>query len=250
VVGVAEGGFRLRIDFQKRDRLRFLSHLELARALERTVRRAQLPYAVSKGFNAHMRFAPGPALPVGTAGLDEHFDVWLDEYLNPRMALERLRSASVDGLPITAVSYVDPKAKGLQATHVHEEYEVVLDPGTLSAAEASSRLEVLVNVGTLTVMRKDKEKSYDLTRIVEEALEVREMAGRLVIVLRLRALEQGSLRPEVLIRAALGDGFDWTLLSITRTRLYEDRDSSQPAQPAAGLPKRTRLHDDSDGKRV
>ena len=35
--------------FRKSGRLRFLSHLELARALERSVRRAGLPYAVTQG---------------------------------------------------------------------------------------------------------------------------------------------------------------------------------------------------------
>jgi radical SAM-linked protein len=224
VTGVAERDFRLRIDFQKRDRLRFLAHLELVRALERTIRRAQLPYAVSRGFNTHMRLAPGPALPVGTTGLDEHFDVWLTDYLDPREALRRLASASVEGLSVIAVSYVDPKAKGLQATHVHEEYEVGLCPGALGAAEVAERLCALVAAESLTVRRKNKEKTYDLSLMVEEMPKVREAPGLLTIVLKLRALEQGSLRPEMLIKAALEDEADWSLRSVTRTRLYENED--------------------------
>ncbi|WP_417304102.1 DUF2344 domain-containing protein, partial [Ellagibacter isourolithinifaciens] len=45
--------FRLRLTFAKQGRLAMLSHLEVARALERTVRRAGLPYAVSQGFSPH-----------------------------------------------------------------------------------------------------------------------------------------------------------------------------------------------------
>lgn len=55
--------FRLRVTFRETGRLAMLSHLELARALERAVRRAQLPFAVSQGFSPHMRIAFGAALP-------------------------------------------------------------------------------------------------------------------------------------------------------------------------------------------
>ena len=57
--------FRMRITFAKQGRLALLSHLEIARALERAVRRAQLPFAVSQGFSPHMKIAFGAALPVG-----------------------------------------------------------------------------------------------------------------------------------------------------------------------------------------
>ena len=60
--------FRLRVVFRKAGRLALLSHLEVARALERAVRRAGLPYAVSQGFSPHMRIAFGAALPVGVGG--------------------------------------------------------------------------------------------------------------------------------------------------------------------------------------
>ena len=53
--------FRLRLTFAKQGRLAMLSHLEVARALERTVRRAGLPYAVSQGFSPHMLIAFGAA---------------------------------------------------------------------------------------------------------------------------------------------------------------------------------------------
>ena len=63
--------FRLRVTFCKQGRLALLSHLEVARALERAVRRAGLPYAVSQGFSPHMRIAFGAALPVGVGGTRE-----------------------------------------------------------------------------------------------------------------------------------------------------------------------------------
>ncbi len=67
--------FRLRVYFRKSGRCAMLSHLEVARALERAVRRAGLPYAISQGFSPHMKIAFGAALPVGVGGARECFDL-------------------------------------------------------------------------------------------------------------------------------------------------------------------------------
>ena len=67
--------FRLRVRYAKSGRLALLSHLEVVRALERAVRRARLPFAVTNGFSPHMRIAFGAALPVGVGGSDEFFDL-------------------------------------------------------------------------------------------------------------------------------------------------------------------------------
>ena len=42
--------FRLRVRYGKRDRLKYLGHLELIHTIERIVRRAGLPYAYACGF--------------------------------------------------------------------------------------------------------------------------------------------------------------------------------------------------------
>ena len=57
--------FRLRATFVEEGRLAMLSHLEVAHTLERVVRRAKLPFAISQGYSPHMKIAFGSALPVG-----------------------------------------------------------------------------------------------------------------------------------------------------------------------------------------
>ncbi len=48
--------FRLRVRYGKRDRLKYLGHLEVIHTIERIVRRAGLPYAVTQGLlSAHAR---------------------------------------------------------------------------------------------------------------------------------------------------------------------------------------------------
>lgn len=141
--------FRLRVTFRETGRLAMLSHLELARALERAVRRAGLPYAVSQGFSPHMRIAFGAALPVGVGGTAEFFDLFLTDYVAPAKALAALQAASPEDLMPTEARYIEPGDAAASVACPVSTYEVVL-------SEAPRALAVPEEV---TVVRKKKEKT-------------------------------------------------------------------------------------------
>ncbi|MDR0459614.1 MAG: TIGR03936 family radical SAM-associated protein [Coriobacteriales bacterium] len=219
--------FRLRIRFAKAGRLRWLSHLELTRAMERLIRRSGLPYAVTQGFNRHMRFAPGPALPVGCAGQRELFDVWLTAYIPAAQALGLLRLAAAETIAILDVQYIAGKARGLQATHTISDYTVELEANRaatgrdnsdgMTASSASSpkipkltvsnlqaAMDEFIAQGLLEVMHKGKLKHFDLsTLIIGEPLfeVVADSPDRFRFNCTLLSSESGSLRPEQLVLA-------------------------------------------------
>ncbi|MFN8125569.1 MAG: TIGR03936 family radical SAM-associated protein [Candidatus Nanopelagicales bacterium] len=70
---------RIRLRYGKSDRLRFASHRDFQRALERAVRRAGLPVAMSGGFNPHPRISYANAAPTGAASAAEYVEVGLAE---------------------------------------------------------------------------------------------------------------------------------------------------------------------------
>src|SRR6185436_20133339 len=67
-----------RIRFAKTGRAAFLGHLDLARLLARSFRRADLPLAMTRGFSPTPRIAFGPALGLGIPSLGELVDVDLE----------------------------------------------------------------------------------------------------------------------------------------------------------------------------
>lgn len=46
---------KLRMQITKEKDIRFISHLEYVRTIERAIRRAKLPAAYSEGFNPHLK---------------------------------------------------------------------------------------------------------------------------------------------------------------------------------------------------
>ena len=46
---------KLRMQITKEKEIRFISHLEYVRTIERAIRRAKMPAAYSEGFNPHLK---------------------------------------------------------------------------------------------------------------------------------------------------------------------------------------------------
>ena len=107
--------FRLRCAYPKSDRLSFLGHLELISTVERSVRRAGLPFAVSNGFARRMRIQFSSALPVGVSSLAEYFDLFLTERLDEYDALATIAAYSPAPLRPVRARYMPSSLPALEA---------------------------------------------------------------------------------------------------------------------------------------
>ncbi len=226
------GEFRLRICFAKSGRLRWLSHLEIVHALERLFRRSGLPYAVTQGFSPHMKVAFGPALPVGTAGEREYADVWLTSYVAATDALEKLQSAApVDLRPFEA-RYVSEKAPSLTAALTIALYRIDVTEREIEPTAVHAALERTLGRGELEVEQKGKTKVFDLTRSVPKDVRVEEAEDGVALELPIRMGSHGSLRPEVLLRAALAeDGIQVSAVRTTRLDLLVEDEEGVWSRP-------------------
>ncbi|MDD3890543.1 MAG: TIGR03936 family radical SAM-associated protein, partial [Syntrophomonadaceae bacterium] len=68
---------RLRAEYRIGPELKFLANLDMMNVIGRTLRRAAIPYALSEGFNPHIKLSLGTVLPVGLWGEKEYFDLEL-----------------------------------------------------------------------------------------------------------------------------------------------------------------------------
>jgi radical SAM-linked protein len=94
---------RLRLRYAKRGRLRFSSTRDFQRALERAVRRADVPMAFSAGFHPHPRISYANAAPTGTASEAEYVELALSERVDPEAVRAALDAALPAGLDVLQV---------------------------------------------------------------------------------------------------------------------------------------------------
>ena len=145
---------RLVIRYAKRDRMRFASHRDIARAVERGVRRAGLPIAYSAGFSPHPRISYGGGAQTGTASEAEYLELALTESCAASDVRDRLDAALPSGIDVIEVFEMTGgslagrlDALGLEAS----DWEVVL-PG-VAPADAASAVEVFLGAAAVEVER-------------------------------------------------------------------------------------------------
>jgi radical SAM-linked protein len=151
---------KLRLRYAKRGPLRFASHRDLARALERALRRAQVPMAYSAGFTPHPKISYVGAAPTGAASEAEYLEIGLAQRCDP----EAVRTALDDSLPpgIDVLECVEATEGGgsladrIDATHWRIEL-----PG-IEPADLESAVAGLLAAGEVTVAKRTKNGLRDV----------------------------------------------------------------------------------------
>ena len=95
---------RLTVRYAKRNRMRFASHRDIARAVERGVRKAELPIAYSAGFTPHPKISYAGAAPTGTASEAEYLELSLTAQRDVADVRDRLDAALPDGIDVIDVT--------------------------------------------------------------------------------------------------------------------------------------------------
>src|ERR1019366_3073823 len=94
---------RLVIRYAKRGRMRFASHRDIARAIERGVRKAGLPVAYSAGFSPHPKISYAGGAPTGTASEAEYLEISLTSACAALDVRDTLDAALPDGIDVVEV---------------------------------------------------------------------------------------------------------------------------------------------------
>lgn len=140
---------RIRVRFAKRGRLRFLSHRDVARSVERAIRRAGVPVAHSHGFNPHPRLSWIGAAPTGSASEAEYLEIGLTRETDPSALVAALDAALPEGLDVLAAAVAEPPA--LADRIDGSRWEIVL-PG-VAEEDLRAAVDALLATGTLVVER-------------------------------------------------------------------------------------------------
>src|SRR5262245_41868330 len=128
---------RLRVRYAKRGRLRFTSHRDISRAVERAVRRAGIQVAFSAGFTPHPKTSYAGAAATGVASEAEYLEIGLVAPCVPHQLRTGLNDALPEGLDILDVveARTGTLADRLEASH----WLVRLDGIAPETAEAAAR---------------------------------------------------------------------------------------------------------------
>jgi radical SAM-linked protein len=114
--------------YVKQNGAEYLPHLDTLRAIIRTLRRAEIPVAYSKGFNPHMLLKMTPPMPLGVTSVCEYCAAETD--IEPRVFAELYNARCVKGLECVKAykTRVNPNlAANITAAKYHIRYGGIVE---------------------------------------------------------------------------------------------------------------------------
>jgi radical SAM family uncharacterized protein/radical SAM-linked protein len=163
---------RLRFRVGRTGDARLLSHLEMADAWIRSLRRAKAPVSYSRGFHAHARVNFSSALPVGEESTGEYMDIVLDTKVDPRALFEALRATVPPGLLVLGVGEVEVHAAGLMGDIRGADYTLF---SPMPRAELQAAVAKVLAAETIPLVRDAKQGTVTVdVRAMLRHLSVRE----------------------------------------------------------------------------
>ena len=214
---------KVRMQITKERGIRFISHLEYLKAIERSIRRAKLPAAYSEGFNPHMKFSLASALGVGVVSYTEFVEIELYQDVDVRAAAEALAKALPRGIKVIAADSVDTHHAALMAQAAGAVYRVTL-PYTKDIQEAVAQFNAAESLLFKKVAPKLKAgfKEIDVKQFIAE-LAVAQEGENTVLSFDCKITPTGSMKAVDLLNA-LNEHYALDLpvelADIERLRLY------------------------------
>ena len=193
--------YEVRLLLSKQGRIKYVSHLDMFRLMQRAVRRADIPLWYTEGFNPHPYISFLLALSLGIEGLKEPVDIRIVGEMSCEEIKERLNAVMPEGMRVEEVYLPFNKP----AEIAWGTYEVTLDK---SCASEQELFEALTS-GKLTCEKSGKSGGKKIVKTVNvsehiKSFEIDGSGDTLSLRVTLPAGSVFNLNPVQLMQAVEG----------------------------------------------
>lgn len=188
----------VRVFFSKTGRLKYISHLDTMRALQRALTRSDLPIWYTQGFNPHVYLTFALPLSLGVEGWEESFDFRLTTALDMEEVADRLNQVLMPELRVLRCAA--PQKEPAEIEKANYRIELIYPPS--HKEEIVQKWKEFIALPVLEVQKKSKKgmKTVDLAPYVEvESTE--EQEDRLCVQMTLAAGTQLNINPSLYLDA-------------------------------------------------
>lgn len=203
---------KIRVQFEKN--IKYISHLDLMKAVQKILKRTGYPLKYSEGFNPHMVLNIANPLPLGIVGKQEFMDFELKvDSLSFGELKEKLRLASPEG--IVPVEIYTQNLKNFNLT-TNADYEIII------RTDDKDALLKFLSQDTICVEKfsKGKTKTIDLKELLY-SFELLPHEEGILLKINCACGNDKNLNPMLLKKAMLENGIQMSAFLPTRTGFYD-----------------------------
>ena len=193
---VPEEKIKVRIKFSKVGDLMYISHLDLARTMQRIILRSGIDIWYSEGFNPQPKMVFAVPLPTGVESNCELLDIKLNSY----MSNEEIKNRLNDNFPeqMRVLEVYNPEVKFKEISYI--DYTIKINSPKLNAQTKAKIEELFGGECILTKKTKSGEKEVNITDYIK-LFDVECKEGSAQIHTILASGNEMNLSPELVIEA-------------------------------------------------
>lgn len=207
--------------YSKTGNLKYISHLDVLRFIQRAVKRAGIPAKYSEGFNPHMKTSFGFPLSLGNESVGEYFDLELIEEIEPKEFVKRMNNVLPKEMKILAAEYANTD-ESIMSRCRYVEYIINVEFESLDIDELKAYFEEMLSIGVVYERRKKNKKNKNVVKEINtkeliKYLNVRK-TGDLTASIEAVFItaEDGSIKTDEFMKLLEGKGFNFTYYTIMK----------------------------------
>lgn len=202
----------VRLVFSKKGTAKYISHLDMQRTMQRTLKRAEIPVWYSEGFNPHPYLCFASPLPVGTEGEQEVIDFRLADEMPFEEIKDRMNRAFPLGFEAKAVY----EGKAAVKEIAFAEYDIHFPK------EIEKLFESFLAEETIPIIKTTKrsQKEIDLKKEIKEFSFSNDEIGFLFHTILPCGSEQ-NINPQLIIKAFEEKNGKVEICRIMRNRFFK-----------------------------
>ena len=211
------------IKYTKTKNLKYISHLDALRVMQRAIQRIGFPIGYSEGYNPHMKMSFGFPISLGIESVGEYFEIELTEDLD---ALE-VGTILGDNLPLDmrVVDCVKDEGKeSLMARTAYFDYDLLLEGLTSDYDEVVKLVDRIMKDGIdyLKIRgKKKKPKECNTKDYIEKIEALGHSEDCCLLSLRLRQTEHGSIKISEILDIFKENGIAFKYFNATKTETLD-----------------------------
>lgn len=212
----------VRIWFKKMGMSRYVSHLDLMRAMSRTLRRARVPLWYTEGYNPHPYMTFSLPLSLGMESLCESMDIRIEGDSTNEDIFDMLKGAMPPGIEIISVDELEFDPKYI----AFGEFDILFDCNN-KAEEVKLLIEDMLSKDELIVQKLGKKGRHKVLKDINliefiKSYGVSAMGERVKLTIVLPAGSTTNVNPALLADEVVKNSGDISYTIIRKKLMTED----------------------------
>jgi len=207
--------------YSKTGNLKYISHLDVLRFIQRSVKRANIRAKYSEGFNPHMKTAFGFPLSLGNESIGEYFELELHEKIDINDFIINMNNVLPKEMQILKAEYTE-ETESIMSRCAFVEYLINIEYDELDIDKLNEFFEEMLSTGVIYKRKKKNKKN----KIVEKEINTRDYIkylkakntsdNKACIEVVFLTTETGSMKTDEFMKLIEDKGFNITYFTMMK----------------------------------